>query len=141
VRGQAKEIKSLKLSGKVYLDIEEEMNIKKAEKGDLYLYLFLESLNTNPINAYYKKGYKGYFKAKVYDGYIWCQLDYFDFFQGKENYFSKNEISINVFELCKDILEKESNTEVYKTYRCHYSKYKYESDGNYKGKKGHFNKK
>ena len=105
MRGQAKEIKTLNLSGNVYLDIEEETNIKNALKGDIYLYLFLESQNSNPLNAYYKKGYKGYFKGKIFDGSKWCHLDCFDFFANKENYFSKHEISVNVFNLCKEILQ------------------------------------
>jgi hypothetical protein len=141
MRGQVKEAKSLILTGKVYLDIEEDTNIANAFKGDVLLYLFLESVNTDPLIAYYKKGYKGYFKAKIYDGYVWCQIDYFDFFENKENYFSKNEISIHVFDLCKEIIEKEAGIPVFRSYRSHYTKHKYESTAPFKGKKGHFNRK
>ena len=39
------------------------------------------------INGYQNKGFKGYFKAKVFDGSKWCLLDTKDFFDDRVNQF------------------------------------------------------
>ena len=138
MRGQAKEIKSLIINGRVFLAHEEDIEINDPQKGDIYMYLFLDLGNSNPLIAYYSKGYKGYFKAKIYDGFKWCQIDTADFFQEQENYFSKHEISINVYHLCKEIFEQNKGGEIFRSYRSHYSLEKYEPTNDYKGKKGHY---
>lgn len=136
MRGQRKEVKSLILSGNVYLKYYHE-EISNPKTGDIYLYLNDEEL-LYPIlaNDYQAKGHKGYFKAKVYDGRTWCFLDSLDFFEDRIHQFSKNEICFYRFELCQERLAQASGTKLYKSYREHYTTYLHEAD-NYKGKKGH----
>jgi hypothetical protein len=135
MRGQAKTIKSITLTGNVYLLHHNQEEIDSAKVGDIYLYLNNEDeLYGILMHNYQIKGYKGYFKAKVYDGKIWCLLNCIDFFEDRLNQFGKNEICFYTFMLCQSRLSQECNTVVYRTYREHYSTYLH-VDGEYKGKK------
>lgn len=135
MRGQQKNIKSLKISGNVYLKHWHEEEIKKAKQGDIYLYLHNEEeIYPVVLNEYSIKGFKGYFKAKIFDGRNWCFLDNQDFFEDRINQFSKTDISLYTYNLCYERLESFKDTEVYKTYREHYTTNKHEQ-GEYKGKK------
>ena len=134
MRGQTKTIKSLTLSGNVYLHHHDE-EINSPAIGDIYLYLNDEQeLYPIIMNDYQVKGFKGYFKAKIYDGRSWCILNCLDFFEHKENQFSKNEICFFNFEQCKEVLISFFGTIVYRSYREHYTTYLHQ-DGEYKGKK------
>jgi len=42
------------------------------------------------------------------------------------------------FYLCRDILENLSGTEIFRSYRSHYTKHKYENSNEFKGKRGHY---
>ena len=135
MRGQRKNVKSLTLSGNVYLKyIHEEINSPKV--GDVYLYLNDEE-ELYPIleNDYNIKGYKGYFKIKIYDGRSWCLLDSVDFFEDRIHQFGKNEICFYRFELCQERMIEAAGTIVYRSYREHYTTYLHQP-GEYKGKKG-----
>ena len=136
MRGQAKTVKSLTLSGNVYLKYRDEEEISKPQVGDIYLYLHNEEeLYPIILNEYQSKGYKGYFKPKIYDGRDWCFIDSLDFFEDRLHQFSKTDICFYTFELCQDRLIQAAGTKVYRTYREHYSTYIHEA-GEYKGKKG-----
>jgi hypothetical protein len=141
MRGREKNRKSIKLSGRVYLKYIDDDFIDSPKEGDIFLYLNNDAekhiLNKN---SYLKKGKKGFFKGEIYNGREWCLLDLPDFFEEKENYFSKSEKSIFAYDLCKTILGTKENIEVYKTYRNHYSTQTFEP-GIYQGKKGHHKKK
>jgi len=135
MRGQTKAVKSISLSGKAYL-LHYHEEIKKPQTGDIYLYLNDETeLYPILLGGYQVKGFKGYFKAKVYDGRAWCLLDSLDFFDDRLHQFSKTEICFYTFLLCQERLEKESGTLVYRSYREHYTTHLYEA-GEYKGKRG-----
>lgn len=135
MRGQTKNIKSLTLTGKVYLLHHHEEEIANPLPGDVYLYLHNEE-EIYPIvmNDYKTKGFKGYFKAQVYDGRTWCFLNNLDFFEDRINQFSKTDIALYTFNACQERLESFAGTKVYRTYREHYTIQTYEQ-GEYKGKK------
>jgi hypothetical protein len=135
MRGQEKSYKSIILSGNIYLLHHDDDAIETPTLGDIYLYLNDEKILCPIILSDYKiKGYKGYFKAKIYDGRQWCLLNALDFFEDRLNQFGKNEICLYTFELCKERLAEAANTIVYRTYREHYSTYLHVTQ-EYKGKK------
>lgn len=137
MRGQEKAVKSLVLTGNVYLKYEEDEQIASAEKGDVYLYLNTDALDRVPLKGnYYTKGYTGYFKADIHDGKEWQVLNIGDFLEEKENYFSKSECSIDTYHLIVGLLREKSGIVVYKGYRGgHYTTHLHVSQP-YKGKKG-----
>lgn len=135
MRGQKKVIKSLRLTGNVYLKHYHDDEIAKAQKGDIYLCLNDEEELYNLLASNYQiKGFKGYFKAKIYDGKFWCFLDSIDFFEDRIHQFNKAEICFYRFELCQERLQELSGTEVYRTYREHYTTQVHQSN-EFKGKK------
>ncbi len=136
MRGQTKNVKSITLSGEVYLLHQNEEEIANAKIGDVYLYLHDEKeLFPIVMNEYKIKGYKGYFKAQVYDGHAWGLLNNVDFFEDRINQFSRTEVCFYNFILCKERLESFAGTIVYRTYREHYSTYLH-VNGEYKGRRG-----
>ena len=119
VRGQLKEFKTLKISGNIFLAyIDEEANFTS---GDIMLYPDYELEHINPEFAVHMRGYRGCVKLKIFDNYKWCHLDKEDFFNGKENNFSKTEIALDVMNLCRDMLVDVKDIIVYRTYREHYT--------------------
>lgn len=136
MRGQEKKVKTLTISGNIYLLHLHKEEIKSASVGDIYLYLNDEE-ELYPIiaNDYQIKGYKGYFKAKIFDGNIWCLLNNLDFFEDRIHQFTKHEICLYTYENCQERLSEYKDTPVYRTYRDHYSIYLHESN-DFKGKKG-----
>jgi hypothetical protein len=136
MRGQEKTVKSLVLSGNVYLRQRDEEAIANPKIGDVYLYLNDETeLYGILMNDYQIKGYKGYFKIKIYDGRAWCFMDSLDFFEDRIHQFGKSEICFYTFKLCQERMQQAVGTKVYRTYREHYSTYIHEA-GEYKGRKG-----
>lgn len=134
-RGKVKIIKSITISGNVYL-LHYHEEIGNPGVGDIYLYLNDEEA-LYPIiqSGYQSKGLKGYFKAKIYDGRNWCLLDTLDFFEDRVHQFSKTDICFYTFEICKERLEREEGTIVYRSYRDHYTTQMHEPN-DFKGKKG-----
>lgn len=132
MRGQPKEVKSIELTGNVFLEQEELINPKK---GDLLLYAVSES----KIFDYHQRGHRGYLKLKIYDSREWCFADTEELLENREHHFSKTELPIDCFYFCREILSQKIGTKLYRTYRCHYSTYLHQND-NYKGKKGHLKK-
>lgn len=140
MRGQSKIVKSLIISGRVFLDIRDSEEISSAQKGDIYLFLVLELQQYDAEKIYETKGYRGYFKAKIFDGYKWCHIDNNELFENKENHFSKSEISLYTFELCKQLLVQKKDIELFRGYREHYSLFLPEREG-YRGRKDQIHKK
>ncbi len=136
MRGQTKNVKSITLSGRVSLLHHHEEEVNNPKLGDVYLYLNDEK-ELFPIiaNDYKIKGYKGYFKAKVYDGHSWGLLNNLDFFEDRINQFSKKDVCFYNFAICQERMSSFAGTIVYRTYREHYSTYLH-VNGEYKGKKG-----
>jgi hypothetical protein len=138
MRGQAKTVKSLFLSGNVYLKYEDEEALETPEKGDICLYLNTENTDKTRIKGdYFRTGYAGYYKAEIFDGKEWQFLNVNDFCEHKEHYFSKSERSFDTYTLCSEFFRNAAGAEVFKGYRGgHYSLHQY-VPGVYKGKKGH----
>lgn len=120
MRGHPKELKLIVLTGNVYLSHFDD--IAKPLKGDILLCLNDEKeLFTVIMNEYKCKGYKGYFKSKVFDGTEWRFLDNNDFFSDRINQFSKSEYPIYVYELCQERIIEFKGQKFFRTYREHYS--------------------
>ncbi len=134
MRGNDKVAKELIISGNSFFTYIHEEEFKLAKKGDVAFYSVLETKATDPWRTFKKNGIKGYLKAKIFDGKEWNYINLTEIFEFKENFFSKHEIPINVFYLCSELISKQKNTKLYKTYRDHYSIYQYEREG-YKGRK------
>jgi len=133
MRGRDKEQKTLTLTGKSYLVYIDDEAMEEAQTGDLCFYV-TGKIIFNDEAKYYKQGYKGSLKAEVFDGKQWCLLDMEDIFQNGEQNFNKNDLSINTYHNCEEIVEGLAGTILYRTYRNHYSTQKYQRTG-YKGKK------
>jgi hypothetical protein len=141
MRGQEKNVKSITLTGNVYLNHHDYEQINAAQTGDIYLYLNNEEELFLVIeNEYQIKGFKGYFKAKVFDGRTWCFLDSLDFFEDRIHQFTKSEVCIYTYHNCQERLIARAGDKVYRTYREHYTTQLHQSD-DFKGKKGHKHKK
>ena len=140
VRGKLKTPKTLTLSGKIFLEIEDEEEILAAEKGDLLFRINIDAQNYETLGDYRISGYKGFFRISVYDGKSWFYLSPTEFFEHKENYFAKNEYPYNCYLNCKEIMEKFKGETLYKSYRDHYTRFEYEPN-DFKGKKGNKYKK
>lgn len=136
MRGQAKTVKSLFLTGNVYLKYEDEEQMAAPEKGDIFMYLNTENTTKVAIKGdYFRTGYAGYFKADIFDGKEWQLLNIGEFCEDKENYFTKSECSIDTYHFCSELLRQKEGAEVFKGYRGgHYSLYQH-VPGVYKGKK------
>ena len=140
MRGRVKTPKTIILSGIVYLEIEDEEKILAAQKGDIQLKMEIDAQNYENIGNYRVSGFKGYFRLNVYDGRDWFHLSSPEFFEAKENNFSKNEYPYDCFLYCHRFLEKFKGDVLYKSYRDHYTRFEYEPN-DFKGKKGNKYKK
>lgn len=137
-RGRVKETKSLTLTGNLFLKYEYDVS-SEFVPGDILFVLNNDS--TSPIKGgYFTTGHAGYFKLYVYDGFSWCHLIDNEFFDNKENHFSKKEIPIDNFNFIKDFVAKYEGAKVYRSYRDHYTQYLHQMN-TFKGKKGHYNEK
>jgi hypothetical protein len=135
MRGRKKPIKSLIITGQVYLQYEDDEDIAAAEAGDIVLFLNLDIIPTFSSGDYYKKYLGGSFKADIYDGKTWCPLLLADLCEHKEHFFSKSEIPIDSYNFCKQIIAEKAGIALYRSYRLHYSTYLHEENP-FKGKKG-----
>jgi hypothetical protein len=135
MRGQTKNVKKITLSGNVYLLHHHEEELDNPQIGDVYLCINDEKeLYSIILNNYKTNGYKGYFKARIYDGYDWGVLNNIDFFEDKINHFSKKDICFYNFPSCQERIEGYAGSPVYRTYREHYTLHLHVS-GEYKGKR------
>lgn len=131
-RGKAKKIRSLTLSGNVYLKYE-ILPEQEFNPGDIMVYINNDSISYIK-GSYYNSGYSGYLKLNIYDGREWQHIIESEFFEHKENFFSKKEYPIDTYNLIKEIIEGKAGELVYRTYRSHYSTYLHEMNV-FKGKK------
>lgn len=115
-----KEKKTLTLSGQVFLQYVDNEAIEKAEKGDVLLYPYNESLNTTRQGDYGSTGFAGYFKVDVSDGKQWCLVHTGGLFPHNEHYFAKSECPIDTYNLCAELLRALAGRTLVRTYREHY---------------------
>jgi len=136
MRGQTKTVKSIVISGNIYLLHHHVDEIENPKLGDIQLSLYNEKeIFPVVMNDYKIKGYKGYFRAQIYDGRDWCFLNSQDFFEDRINQFAKADICFYTFLACQERLAEYANVPVYRTYRDHYTTYLH-VNGEYKGRKG-----
>ncbi len=136
MRGQTKQIKTLSLSGKIYIQCyNDSLN---PDDGDILLAPHIENRNNYMLSSdlYFYLGNKGFFRLHVYIKKEWGNLVPGEFLSTKENHFSKTELAITTANLCTELLANFAGTKIYQTYRNHYTIYKY-NPGQFKGKKGH----
>ena len=122
MRGHPKELKLITITGKVFLSKVDDCSSRN--KGDIMLCLNDEK-ELFPIieKSYECKGFKGYFKAKVFDGNDWRFVDNNDFFEDRINQFTKSDYPLYVYEQCKARIEEFAEQKLKRTYREHYSLY------------------
>jgi hypothetical protein len=135
MRGRLKNPAQVVLSGRVYLELVDEEQISDAQKGDIVLSIEVDAPSFHNDGNYRVRGYRGYYRVKLYDGKIWAYLQAHEFFENKEFHFSKNEYPYDCYLASKEILEGYKGTVVYKSYREHYTKFEYQPN-DFKGKKG-----
>jgi hypothetical protein len=137
MRGRDKIAKELSISGNSFYMYLHEEEIKLAKKGDVAFFSVLETKATDPWRTFETSGFKGYLKAKISDGKEWNHINLAEIFEFRENFFSKQDIPLNVYYLCSELIKLQKGLKLYKTYRDHYSIYQYEREG-YKGRKDKF---
>ncbi|MES2214845.1 MAG: hypothetical protein V4485_02340 [Pseudomonadota bacterium] len=115
--------KEMLLTGRVLIKYIDEITTPKL--GDVMLYLNDDALSADPGN-YYDTTSSGYIKALVYDGLVWQNMDISEFCTDKENKFPKKQHAIDYAYSCKAIMEQCASIELFRTYRGHFTRHKYE---------------
>lgn len=149
-RGKAKPIKPITVTGNAYLIyyisgellefIDPQYEGMQPLKGDLGL---LPVFDEKRVVEYHlsRSGHPGYFKPFIFDGKSWCHVKLDDLFLGKENYFSKKDFPLDVYNnLIVPEVKKlgQEKLVLYEGYRRHYTTHLYTPNA-FKGKKGHYN--
>ncbi len=111
------------LSGESFIKYIDDLS--SAKTGDVLLYLNDDKTSINP-GDYGGLNTSGYVKAMIFEGGFWHPIDITEFCFNKENKFSKKQRAIDSVNLCKDIMTSSKSIEVFKTYRGHFTRYKYE---------------
>lgn len=115
--------REIKITGKSYIKYID--NYQNAQKGDI-LFLLNDDSVAKIVGDYENLTLSGYFKAKIFDGREWHFLNLEEFFENKEYKFSKKERSIDVVRYCADLFLKFKDEHVYRIYRAHFTRHKYE---------------
>ena len=137
MRGEEKNAKKIILTGIVFDEFTIRDKLAAPSTGDIMLYVILDSTMQIEANDYNFKGFRGVFKAKVFDGKNWNHILINEFINEKENKFSKSDYILHYFDQTKECLEEFSGTVLDKNNRDHYTTHEYKP-GVFKGKKGHW---
>jgi hypothetical protein len=137
MRGELKEVKKLVISGRVFNEFDLRDKAMVFLTGDIMLYATIDSKIQIEAEDYNFMGYRGYFKAKVFDGKNWNHILLDEFLTARENRFPKNEYIMAYFLQTKEAMEQFAGKVLNKTYRDHYTLKTYVLNP-YKGKKGHW---
>jgi len=117
------------MTGRAALKLWDEYCLDKHEVGDLQFFMFTCTMGREEAEpAYDHIGGSGYIKARVYDGKEWQVLIMDDLFPDRIHHFSKKEMPLDTFILCRDKVEELKGTLLQRTYRMHYEPVPY-SDG------------
>lgn len=139
MRGQVKPVNSLVISGNCYFENYHRKD--KAEPGDILLSPQIENKNISTYeDTYHMNGLRGYLRAYIYIKQNWGILNQTEIFPDRENNFGKNDLIIDVANLCAEMVSKLAGAKIYRTYREHYTIHEYVPNA-FKGKKGHYNNK
>ena len=115
--------KEITLTNRVFIKYIDDITFPKI--GDVMLYLNDDAITMFP-GDYHDVTSSGYIKASVYDGLVWQIIDICEFCTKKENKFTKKQHAIDYAYLCKTVMEGCSGITVFKTYRGHFTRHKYE---------------
>ncbi len=109
------------MTGRAALKFWDEFSLNKHEKGDLQFFMFNCTIGRCEAEPGYDNiGGSGYIKARVYDGKEWQVLIMDDLFPERIHHFSKKEMPIDTFILCREKVAELAGTELQRTYRLHY---------------------
>ncbi len=109
------------MTGRAGLKYWEEYSLEKLEAGDLQFFMFTCTMGREEEEPGYDHiGGSGYIKARVYDGKEWQVLIMDDLFPDRVHHFSKKEMPLDTFILCREAVEKLAGTKLQREYRMHY---------------------
>lgn len=109
------------MTGRAGLKYWEDYRIEDTKAGDLQFYLFSCTMGREEDEPGYDYlGGSGYLKARVYDGKEWQALIMDDLFSDRTHHFSKKEMPIDTFLLCREKVEGLAGTPLQRAYRQHY---------------------
>lgn len=119
-QSEQKPQKLITITGEVGLLYVDQEQLKNPALGDLGVFPNCDELHMDDGESYYALGFNGYFRVDVWDGKKWCPVVLSEVFPGREHYFSKKDMPIDVYERCKDILLDLDGEKLLRTYREHY---------------------
>lgn len=109
------------MTGRAGLKFWDDFTLDKNTVGDLQFFMFNCTIGRSEEEPGYDHiGGSGYIKARVYDGKEWQILIMDDLFPERTHHFSKKEMPIDTFILCRDIVAELEGTQLQRTYRMHY---------------------
>lgn len=109
------------MTGRAGLKGYEEYRLEKFSTGDLQFFMFSCTLGRKEDEPGYEYvGGSGYIKARVYDGKDWQPLIMDDLFPDRIHHFSKKEMPLDTFLLCRDRVAELAGTPLQRGYRQHY---------------------
>jgi hypothetical protein len=112
---------TLILTGRSFLLHEEETEKEELQRGDVLFYLFGDTAGRDRDNPLYDQlGGAGYLKAMVYDGKDWQFLLMDEIFAHREHHYSKKELPLDTYAVCKEVIANHAGLELERRYRQHY---------------------
>lgn len=108
------------LTGAVGLQFVDGELLATPQKGDLALFPKCDAWHVEEDVQYQSTGFSGYFKVDVWDGKKWCPVILSELFPRREHYFSKKELPIDCYALCRELLLAYQGKVLTRTYREHY---------------------
>jgi hypothetical protein len=115
------------LTGRAGLKYAEEFMLENIGQGDLQFFLFTCSMGREEEDPGYGYiGGSGYLKARIYDGKEWQPIVMDDLFSDRIHHFSKKEMPMDTFLLCRDEVAKMAGMRLQRSYRMHYEPIPYE---------------
>ncbi len=106
------------LTGKVYIKYIDDIIYPKL--GDIKLLLYNDAISPTK-GDYDNLKVSGYIKAKIFDGYVWQNINISDLCLNKEYKFVKKQKAIDSAILCKNLITNQQGTILHRTYRGHFS--------------------
>jgi hypothetical protein len=123
VRYQSAPVKRIEvlLSGRSWLQFEDEDITPQAKVGDVVFYAHYSGQSAPADGDYRETGYVGYLKLDVWEGKKWCPVLVQDVFSKGEHHFSKKERAYDTYILCRGLIEALKGRILLRTYREHYT--------------------
>lgn len=110
----------IEISGRVGLLYVDAEQLAKPALGDFFVFPKAEDMHVDDPEVYEYLGFTGYFKVDVWDGRDWRPVILSEIFPGREHYFSKREMPLACYYICRDMLQALQGRQLVRTYREHY---------------------